>query len=656
MSLSNEEKLFINNIDVEFAYEITKSLVEMSLHKIAGTGREHQAADWIKSKMKEIGLQNVRKEPFPVYVRDISKGAELSIIKPIQRKIFAFPMPSTYPTKPDGITGELVYVNHGYAEDFSENVEGKIVLLKRVYPDMIGEEGYFRSRPILESYFRGVRAAIVFDERAPKDIVRSQIYLISPLRFPVVTISFKDASFLQQLLDRYGSIEVNVKSFIQEPMPGTSYNVIGEIKGRKYPDQYVILSAHYDTWWHGAVDNLSGVGCILAIAKAIIDSNIHPDRSMIFVVHGAEEEGWPCLFGWAVGSYFNIHVHHPDWAGNSVCLLNIDCVGFDESSCNVESSPELYKAIKKVVSDIGMKPASLHHQISPSKMLTYTDSSPYLFEGIPYANITYWKDEYWDYYHTQSDNMDLLTKKCLLWTIKLWGVTSLRFSRSSYIPFSISYLADSLLSRLREGQKNLSSIGLSEITFSAVIETLQRLKELSQSLEDKIMNLNEKVKSYITTKMLDALMEINRNIYLVGGITGIDAYFLPDPYIKDVVRIKSALDSINKDELKQAVVHLENTYLMVGGKHMSYKSYKYYKDVYLREGLLWGIRLQRYTDVYKEWDLLNKSKNKENLPSVVRSLDEKMSATLSELKSTLASVDRVMKTAITFLQEELEID
>src|SRR5690606_32282918 len=50
-------------------------------------------------------------------------------------------------------------------------------------------------------------------------------------------------------------------------------NAIGWIKGKTYPDQYIVLSAHYDhigkrgdsIWFAGADDNASGTAAALAI-------------------------------------------------------------------------------------------------------------------------------------------------------------------------------------------------------------------------------------------------------------------------------------------------------------------------------------------------------------------------------------------------------
>jgi len=77
-------------------------------------------------------------------------------------------------------------------------------------------------------------------------------------------------------------------------------NVIGIIEG-KNPDQVIVLGAHYDHLgsvngytWNGADDNGSGTVGVMTIAKAIMESGIKPDKTIIIALWSAEEEG---LFG-----------------------------------------------------------------------------------------------------------------------------------------------------------------------------------------------------------------------------------------------------------------------------------------------------------------------------------------------------------------------
>lgn len=73
-------------------------------------------------------------------------------------------------------------------------------------------------------------------------------------------------------------------------------NLIGQIKGKKAADKYIIITAHYDhdgikngEIYNGADDNASGTAALFAIASYF--KRNQPDHSLIFVAFDAEERG-----------------------------------------------------------------------------------------------------------------------------------------------------------------------------------------------------------------------------------------------------------------------------------------------------------------------------------------------------------------------------
>ena len=79
-----------------------------------------------------------------------------------------------------------------------------------------------------------------------------------------------------------------------EPLPGV--NFVGQIKGTKYPDKYIVVTAHYDhvgivkgAIYNGADDNASGTAALFAIASYF--RKHPPEHSIVFVAFDAEEKG-----------------------------------------------------------------------------------------------------------------------------------------------------------------------------------------------------------------------------------------------------------------------------------------------------------------------------------------------------------------------------
>jgi Zn-dependent M28 family amino/carboxypeptidase len=81
-----------------------------------------------------------------------------------------------------------------------------------------------------------------------------------------------------------------------------SKNVIGVLEGSEKPDEYVIVSSHWDHLgigepqngdkiYNGAVDNASGVALMMEMARAATKIQPRPKRSMAFIAVAAEEQG-----------------------------------------------------------------------------------------------------------------------------------------------------------------------------------------------------------------------------------------------------------------------------------------------------------------------------------------------------------------------------
>lgn len=88
---------------------------------------------------------------------------------------------------------------------------------------------------------------------------------------------------------------------ITEILAFTSYNVAGVLKGARQPDEYVLYTAHWDSFGrcrpgepdeicNGAIDNASGTAGLIELARAFA-SGPRLDRSVLFLATTAEEMG-----------------------------------------------------------------------------------------------------------------------------------------------------------------------------------------------------------------------------------------------------------------------------------------------------------------------------------------------------------------------------
>ncbi len=100
--------------------------------------------------------------------------------------------------------------------------------------------------------------------------------------------------------------------------------------GKKYPDETVIYTAHWDhlgigrpnasgdAIYNGAVDNGTGIAQLIEQARAFARGP-RPDRSVVFLAVTAEEKG---LLG---SEYYATHPLYP--LGKTVAVLNTDSMG-----------------------------------------------------------------------------------------------------------------------------------------------------------------------------------------------------------------------------------------------------------------------------------------------------------------------------------------
>lgn len=110
---------------------------------------------------------------------------------------------------------------------------------------------------------------------------------------PTVDISLEDYGLLYRLTESGNKpkISVHVESKEQGLVP--AFNTIAEIKGTEKPDEYVILSAHFDSWdgGTGATDNGTGTITMMEAARILKKMYPNPKRTILIGHWGSEEQG-----------------------------------------------------------------------------------------------------------------------------------------------------------------------------------------------------------------------------------------------------------------------------------------------------------------------------------------------------------------------------
>jgi carboxypeptidase Q len=111
-------------------------------------------------------------------------------------------------------------------------------------------------------------------------------------KIPAVAVGLKDADWLSQTLQK-GSVNVTLHTHGQMLADTIGHNVIGELKGTEFPNEYITIGGHLDSWdnCEGAHDD--GAGCVqtIEVLRALKALGYKPKHTIRFVLFANEENG-----------------------------------------------------------------------------------------------------------------------------------------------------------------------------------------------------------------------------------------------------------------------------------------------------------------------------------------------------------------------------
>lgn len=137
-------------------------------------------------------------------------------------------------------------------------------------------------------------------------------------RVPTIDLSCEDYGLVYRLAEHDQSPQLRLDAQAQFPGDLPAANVLAELRGRALPNEYVMLSAHFDSWdgGSGATDN--GTGTIVMMEAMRILKAVYPNpRRTILAGHWTgEEQGLNGSRAFAAD--------HPEIVGNLQALFNQD--------------------------------------------------------------------------------------------------------------------------------------------------------------------------------------------------------------------------------------------------------------------------------------------------------------------------------------------
>ena len=204
-------------------------------------------------------------------------------------------------------------------------------------------------------------------------------------------------------------LEFDIRNYFKMG-PVTYNNVVAKIEGKKYPNEYVVVGAHIDTYdvATGGVDCGSGVSAVMEAARMIMASGAKPDRTIIFVLFAAEEFGLLGSQAWAKA--------HEDMLPNISNMFNRDGGPLPYTSFNVPQSllkeyEKIVKPIQELYPDYDFKLTAINPFKKPTR-LGGNDATTFSVAGVPAVQMADWADpkgynfSYNEIWHTERDTFN----------------------------------------------------------------------------------------------------------------------------------------------------------------------------------------------------------------------------------------------------------
>ena len=298
--------IYTYNLTQGNCYENLRSLCKDVGNRLSGSHSAQKAVEWAALLMEKTKLDTIyfQRIMVPHWVRGKTELVSWKNKKGRIVNVNCTALGGSVGTN-GVLKGDLIEINNwNQLEEYGEKlIKGKIVFFNRpmnptyistgmAYGNCVDQRHNGASRAV--EY--GAIAVIVrsmtlkFDKNPHTG---SMSYTDSTKKIPAVAISTKDAHDLSEALKIN-----NVKSLSLElsckQLPDTvSYNVIGEIKGSKFPEEIILVGGHLDSWdiGEGAHDDGAGVVQSLQVLETFKKMNIKPKRTLRCVMYMNEENG-----------------------------------------------------------------------------------------------------------------------------------------------------------------------------------------------------------------------------------------------------------------------------------------------------------------------------------------------------------------------------
>jgi hypothetical protein len=379
--------------------------------RLSGSPEAAAAVEYTRQQMIEFGFDTVFLQPVmvPHWVRGSKEIGRIISPKVGSIEVNICALGNSVGTGPNGVSAKVIEVqNFEELEKLGKTViEGNIVFFNRpmdptlirtfsAYGGAVNQRGAGASQAAKYGAIGVVvRSMTHSQDNIPHTGALS--YAADIAQIPAVAISTNDADILSRTLKNDHETRVYFETHCEMKPDVLSYNVIGEIKGSEFPDEYIVVGGHLDSWDLGDGSHDDGAGCVqsievLRLFKAL---QINPKRTLRAVMFMNEENGLKGGLKYAELAAENNEKH--------IAAMESDRGGFTPRGFVINSN---YEKISSW--------APLFEKYGVTEFITGgggADIGPLREQGTTLIGFFPDPQRYFDYHHATSDTFDKVNRR-----------------------------------------------------------------------------------------------------------------------------------------------------------------------------------------------------------------------------------------------------
>jgi len=415
----NADSLFIRRIFDEalsngMCYSDLRSLCKDVGARLAGSAQAEMAVYWGEQRLRAYGFDSVYLQPImvPHWERGNRENVWIKFEDGSLKKIPVTALGGSIGTN-GIIEAELAYFNT--LEDLKKApraaVEGKIVFINQPMneKEIVTFRAYggcyaIRNSGAVEGARLGAVAVIIRSINLSHDDhphTGGMTYEDGVQKIPAAAISTNDSEFIKANYKKQKMrilLDMNCKML--EPKP--SHNVIGEIRGSKFPNKIITVGGHLDSWdiGEGAHDDGAGIVHSIEALRLLKVLGYRPNHTLRVVLFMNEENG--NMGGMTYASWVK------ERGEEHIVAIESDRGGFAPRGFDVDGNNQHFAFLKSFAPLF--EPYELHHF---KKGFGGVDISPLkdYFPGIALFGFVPDSQRYFDFHHAETDVFEAVNKR-----------------------------------------------------------------------------------------------------------------------------------------------------------------------------------------------------------------------------------------------------